>query len=182
MTATASAPSVASATGWASSPNRTTQGAVGARPAPGPSLCTTHHLLERCPLAVCWRLSGEATCPSGTNRDGGRAPSKDLKRTKRCDRVTNDQLRGHEQPHVCSSASTSSRGLVDWSAWIARFLAGSEPAADAMFGVGIFDAEDDDLRWDRWRSACRRVTSESAAGLLKSEAAPPPQPAADRPT
>ena len=39
------------------------------------------------------------------------------------------------------------------SAWIAGFLAGSEPAADAMFGVGIFDAEDDDPRWDRWRSA-----------------------------
>jgi hypothetical protein len=33
------------------------------------------------------------------------------------------------------------------------FLAGSEPAADAMFGVRIFDAEDDDPRWDRWRSA-----------------------------
>ena len=37
--------------------------------------------------------------------------------------------------------------------WIAGFLAGSEPAAVAMFGVGILDAEDDDSRWDRWRSA-----------------------------
>lgn len=38
-------------------------------------------------------------------------------------------------------------------AWMAGFLAGSEPTAVDMFGVGILDAEDDDPRWDRWRSA-----------------------------
>lgn len=38
-------------------------------------------------------------------------------------------------------------------AWIAGFLAGSEPEPNDMFGPGMVDAADDDPRWNRWRSA-----------------------------
>jgi hypothetical protein len=54
---------------------------------------------------------------------------------------------------ICFSLSEVTDATDLASAWIAGLLAGSEPAPVAMFGVGIFDAEDDDARWDRWRSA-----------------------------
>ena len=38
------------------------------------------------------------------------------------------------------------------NAWIAGFLAGSEPDATTMFGVGFLD-DDDDPRWERWTEA-----------------------------
>jgi hypothetical protein len=37
-------------------------------------------------------------------------------------------------------------------AWIDGFLAGSEPSATSMFGVGILD-DDEGPRWGRWRAA-----------------------------
>lgn len=60
-------------------------------------------------------------------------------------------------PNSGDSIYFSSSEVTDASdsarAWIAGFLAGSEPTAAEMFGVGTFDADDDDPRWDRWRSA-----------------------------
>ena len=54
---------------------------------------------------------------------------------------------------ICFSLSEVTDATDLARAWIAGFLAGSEPAPVAMFGVGIFDVEADDARWDRWRSA-----------------------------
>jgi hypothetical protein len=41
-------------------------------------------------------------------------------------------------------------------AWIDGFLAGNEPQPEEMFGIGIYDADDSDPRWSRWRDAVRQ--------------------------
>lgn len=43
--------------------------------------------------------------------------------------------------------------------WITGFLHGNEPAPEDMFGPGIHDANDDDPRWTRWRTAVDEFVS-----------------------
>ena len=55
---------------------------------------------------------------------------------------------------LCVSKSEVINASREARYWIAGFLTASEPAASEMFGPAMFEAGDDDPRWQRWRAAC----------------------------
>ena len=63
-------------------------------------------------------------------------------------------------PATGQTLSFSKSEVLDASdvsrAWIDGFLAGNEPQPDEMFGAGIYDADESDPRWRRWRDAVRQ--------------------------